>query len=171
MNNAKTYTLHRNESGWIYRAYRWKHWLFNDQDYGYSNFIKTVDTTLMGRKTFEQVLTFGEFPYKDKQNFVFTRHREIKIQEDIELIFESPIDFISKLKQKPGKNIWLVGGSQIISYCLDTNLIDEYIIAIHPVILGNGIPLFSNMNHPISLKFLKVEKFNTGLIDVFYIKK
>ena len=83
-------------------------WLLHDQDYGYKKFVASVDTLLMGRKTYKQCLTFGEWPWKGKKSFVFTRKKQKK-DSNVEFV-KNPVAFTKKLVKKQGKSIWLVGG-------------------------------------------------------------
>ncbi len=144
-------------------------WLPNDgNDYGYNDFITTIDTTLMGGKTYRDVLTFGDFPYKNLQNFVFTRNRSIKKKPYVKFISEQICQFTHTLKTQTGKDIWLIGGGEIIAELFNANLIDEYIITLIPVILGKGIPLFISLNKQAQLNLIDVKHFPTGVVQLYY---
>lgn len=88
--------------------------------------------------------------------------------EDIEFVSSGLTSFVEKLKSRTGKNIWLVGGADIIQSCLQQDLIDEFIISIHPIILGEGIRLFRPPLAIKNLSFLRCETFNTGLVQLTY---
>lgn len=124
-------------------------------DNGYSKFYDTIDTILMGRITYDWIIEHeeGEFPYKGKECYVFSGSRK-NGNEHVSFISEEVVPFIKELKDKDGKNIWLVGGGNLISTFIKEKLIDEMIVTIAPVILGKGIPLFHNNNFqtPLSLK-------------------
>jgi dihydrofolate reductase len=153
--------------GYIARSSGAVDWLFTDQDYGYTNFLASIDTVLIGRKTYDQLLTFGEYPYVGKKSFVFSRQSNAG-NENVDFINRELIGFIESLKMTNGKNIWLVGGAEIIQLCLQQDLIDEFIISIQPIILGEGMELFRS---PLSMKKLKLqcsETFNTGLVQLTY---
>lgn len=154
--------------GYIARSSGDVDWLFTDQDYGYEDFFANIDTVLMGRKTYEQIQLFGEYPYKGTQGFVFSRSRGGERNEDIEFVSSGLTSFVEKLKSRTGKNIWLVGGADIIQSCLQQDLIDEFIISIHPIILGEGIRLFRPPLAIKNLSFLRCETFNTGLVQLTY---
>jgi dihydrofolate reductase len=112
-------------------------WLPENTASGYDEFYKTIDMVVMGKKTYEQVLTFGAYPYKDKKSYVFTRNNDPPKDKNTE--FVSDVDkFVKENMSNPGKNIWLVGGSEIISPFLNRGFVDEIILSIIPVILGNG---------------------------------
>ncbi|MBD2538157.1 dihydrofolate reductase family protein [Coleofasciculus sp. FACHB-SPT36] len=143
-------------------------WLFTDQDYGYSEFFASVDTLLMGRKTYEQVLTFGEYPYKGVKSYVFTKNPLFPADSNAEVIREDITEFVEKLRQVDGKNIWLVGGSQLTHALMSQNLVDELILSIHPTILGEGIPLFDNGTISQSLNLTKCQTYDSGLVQLSY---
>lgn len=139
------------------------------EDYGYTEFIKSIDTIIVGRKTYDKILSIG-FKYPDdKEIYIITRnekpdHRRLKV-------FSGSLKIlISELKAKGGKNIFCDGGSEIINQLLMDNLIDEFIISVIPVILGDGIPLFQNLIPKTDLKLLNCQKFDTGLVQLHYIK-
>lgn len=143
-------------------------WLFTDGDYGYKDFYNFVDTTLSGYNTYRLALSFGSFPYPDKTNFVFSKLHQHKENTPVTFISSDPCQFVKDLKEKPGKDIWLVGGGQLNSLLLNNGLIDEMIISIHPVVLGKGIPLFGAYPKHIALQLKKTETFGSGLLQVTY---
>ena len=143
-------------------------WLFTDQDYGYSEFFASVDTVLLGRKTYEQVLTFGEYPYEGVKSYVFTKNPLFQAENNVELVTEDIKKFIDNLRQADGKNIWLVGGSQLTYDFMNHNLVDELILSIHPIVLGEGIPLFANPTNPHSLRLTKCQTYSSGLVQLSY---
>lgn len=145
-------------------------WLFTDQDYGYADFFANVDTILMGRRTYEQILSFGNYPYEGTQSFVFSRRCVSGQDENVEFISSDITNFVEQLKSKTGKDVWLVGGAEIIHACLEYDLIDKFIVSIHPIILGDGISL---CHAPLSTKMLSFqssETFNTGLVQLTYTR-
>lgn len=143
-------------------------WLFSDADYGYTDFLASIDATLMGHTTYKQVLTFGEFPYKDKLNYVFTRQLGLRNDENVEYVSENIVAFTQNLKVQRGGNIWLIGGSQIIDTILRANLVDEIILSIHPIILGGGIPLFVEQEYSHLLELTNTMAYPSGLVQVSY---
>ena len=157
--------------GFIARTSGEVDWLFTDQDYGYADFLAGVDTVLMGRRTYEQVLSFGEYPYKRIQGFVFSRTRKEDLDENVIFIQDDPAGFVEGLKRHTGKIIWLVGGSQIIRSVMSRDLIDEFVISVHPIILGDGIPLFHS---PLPMRKLSLQhcrSFDTGLVQLTYVSR
>ena len=120
-------------------------WLFTDADYGYTKFYDSIDTIIVGKKSYDQSLTLDEYPYKGKKVYVFTRKKVRKKnnnnEQDVEYIDTNIQDFVTTLTQSIGKDIWLLGGGEIVSILLNADLVDEIILSIHPIILGTGIPL------------------------------
>ncbi|BAY12655.1 dihydrofolate reductase family protein [Calothrix sp. NIES-2098] len=155
--------------GYIARTSGEVDWLFTDQDYGYTEFFDQIDTVIMGNKTYQQLLGFGEYPYKGKKGFVFSNTLQGKTDNNVEFFRGDVKSFINTLRQASGGNIWLVGGGQIIYYFLIHSLIDELILSIHPIILGDGIPLiWKDPSLEISLQLKDVRTYDSGLLQVFY---
>ncbi|MCD8488122.1 MAG: dihydrofolate reductase family protein [Desertifilum sp.] len=152
--------------GYIARTSGEVDWLFTDDDYGYSEFFATVDTVLMGRLTYEQVLSFGDYPYTGTQGFVFSKTPQSNSSNLVEFINRDPAAFIGELKQQPGKSIWLVGGAGLIQSCFEQ--IDEFILSIHPIILGEGILLFPPPLSQADLKLQHCQTFDSGLVQLTY---
>ena len=145
-------------------------WLFTDQDYGYTGFFAGVDTVIMGRRTYEQVLSFGEYPYKGTQGFVFSRTHKEEYNEYVTFISGDIVSFVEGLKKGAGKNIWLVGGSELIHSFMNHDLIDEFVISVHPIVLGDGIPLFRAPLQMRKLSFRHCRAFDTGLVQLTYVR-
>ncbi len=146
----------------------------NQEDYGYYSFYEAIDTTLMGNKTYQQVLGFDTpFPYSNKTNYVFTRQQELQDDENVSFINEDIGSFVRNLKHQEGADIWLIGGGQINGVLLEENLIDEMIVSIMPMILGNGLPFFSieaktDMERLLELK--ETKSFQSGVVQLRYSK-
>ncbi|MBI2542252.1 dihydrofolate reductase [Candidatus Woesearchaeota archaeon] len=141
-------------------------WLFTDQDYGYGKFFASIGTLIMGKKTFEVSLTFGGWPYPGKKCYVFTRNKH---KNDSRVDFaNNPVRLTKELLKGHGKDIWLVGGSKIISILLNAGLIHEIRLYVHPIILGSGIPLFKNIDKKINMKLIKIKTYSSGLVQLHY---
>jgi dihydrofolate reductase len=146
-------------------------WLFTDQDYGYTDFFALIDTVLIGRRTYEQILSFGEYPYKGTLGFVFSRTHSGERDDNVTFVSNDIKSFVESLKGGTGKDIWLVGGASIIQSCLQHDLIDEFVISTHPIILGDGIPLFRTPLPMRKLSFQRCETFDTGLLQLTYVRR
>ena len=118
-------------------------WLPEPSESGYTAFYKSVDTVIMGKTTYEQILTFGSYPYKNKKSFVFSKTIRNN-DENVEFVSDIA-KFVDDDSPGAAKNIWLVGGTQIIASFLKQEAIDEIIITVIPILLGKGIPLFKNI--------------------------
>lgn len=153
--------------GYIARSCGDIDWLFTDQDYGYSEFLASVDTVIMGRKTYDQVLTFGEYPYKAKKSYIFTKNPALQADNNIEFINTDVKQFVENLRVVNGKNIWLVGGSLLIHDFMRNNLVDELIVSIHPIILGAGIPLFTHQTTTL-MQLKRCQSYSSGLVQLAY---
>jgi dihydrofolate reductase len=145
-------------------------WLFDDADYGYKEFLASVDTVLMGRRTYDLVLRMGQFPYSDKECYVFSRSL-MGGDDNVEFVNRPVKEFIQELRGIEGADIWLVGGSELIDAFMKERSVDEFIISIHPVVLGDGIPMFKP-GIPRQGLILKDKKtYASGLIQVDYLNK
>ena len=145
-------------------------WLFTDDDYGYTKFYDSIDTIIVGRKSYAQSLTFDDYPYEGKKVYVFTRKkvRRNNNEQDCEYIDTNIQDFVTNLTQLIGKDIWLLGGGEIVSVLLNAGLVDEIILSIHPIILGTGIPLLRNIQKEVNLKLENSLYFESGLTQLCY---
>jgi dihydrofolate reductase len=140
-------------------------WLPINTDSGYDNFYKSIDTVIMGKKTYDQILTFGDYPYKGKKSYVFTRNDSLTKDENVE--FASNVEEFSRNLVSSKGNIWLVGGSELFSAFLEHKLVDEIILSIIPTVLGKGIPLFQNINQEANLKLIKTTEYS-GFVELTY---
>jgi len=146
-------------------------WLYTDQDYGYKDFLDSVDTILMGGKTYRQVLGFGEeWPYADKKSVIFTHDVSQQSNDEITFIHHDIPGAIDRLRKEKGKDIWLVGGAEINTILLEEGLIDELWLFKMPVVLGKGIPLFNEVPKESWFKIHDIEEFDSGLVKMIYLK-
>ncbi len=146
-------------------------WLFSDQDYGYYDFLKTIDTVLMGNVTYQQILSGGiEYPYPDLANYVFTKSPR-ENDKNVRFVNQDPVEFVSGLKKEVGRHIWLVGGAQICHLFLQAGMVDRLILSIHPVSLGQGLPLFPSGQYSTDWELLRSDSFASGLVQLEYLKK
>ncbi len=138
-------------------------WLYKveiDGDAGYADFIETIDTVVIGRRTYDWLMeeTKGEYPYADKKSYVFSKSAT-GTNDHVTFTDETVSDFVERLRQEPGKGIWVVGGGQLLHDFLKERLIDELIISIAPVLIGEGIPLFKTMDVETEFKLESVKQF------------
>ena len=137
----------------------------------YSEFSQQVDAVLMGRKTYDQivnVLSPNQWAYPNKTSYVWTSTKIESLYDNVHFMDTDLVTFVKELKEQEGKNIWVLGGGALIAELIKNNLIDEYSIAIVPVILGEGIPLFPQDNK--NTVFLKMQECieENGMIQTRY---
>ena len=138
-----------------------------NEDFGYADFLKNIDTVIWGRRTFDKVLTLGtELPHKDKNVFVVSRtrqgkHEHVTYHDDV-------VKLVSELKQADGSNIYCDGGSEIIRELLQHALVDQLTISIIPHLLGDGIRLFRDGRPEQNLKLKRSIAYPCGLVQVWY---
>lgn len=138
------------------------------EDYGYEAFVKTIDTVIVGRKTYDKVLSMGvDFPHTDKKCYVITR-TERPAAGNVVFYTGKLETLIDQLKQEDGKGIFCDGGAEIVTALFQHNLIDECILSVIPVLLGDGIRLF-NDGRPETLWHLVASRsFASGLVQLHY---
>lgn len=139
-------------------------WLYNvegEGDNGFSEFYETVDTVLLGKRTYDWVMKqdIEEFPYKNKECYVFTRS-SIEDTEDVKFVNNNVTEFVDKLKSQDGKNIWIVGGGELLHSFIQEKLVDELIITVAPSLLGKGVPLFREGDYQLDLSLKRMRSFN-----------
>ena len=138
------------------------------EDYGCAAFMETVDTLLMGRKTYEQVLTLGPWSYGGRRCLVFSGKRAGERDEHAEFIDCDIAACVRELKAEAGSDvgvIWLVGGAEIVAACLAGGVVDEIILTTVPVLLGEGIRLFPDTTWTTRLRTGEVRAFADGLVQ------
>ncbi|WP_213405144.1 dihydrofolate reductase family protein [Bacillus safensis] len=115
-----------------------------EEETSYDTFYASVDTLIMGRNTYEQVLQLSpdEFPYERKTCYIMSRTLQDSL-EGTHIIREDVLSFVKKLKNETGRNIWIVGGGGLLQSFIKERLVDELFLQIVPVMIGRGIPLFS----------------------------
>ncbi|CAF1486423.1 unnamed protein product [Rotaria sp. Silwood1] len=121
----------------------------NNDDYGYKSFYENIDVTLIGRKTYQQILTFPA-------------------NEFVEFVNDDVYEFVNQLKSQSGKDIWLVGGAQLNKTLLNLGLIDEIILTIIPIVLGKGIHLFGQQSIEQQFKYSDTKIFSSGCVQIKY---
>jgi len=142
-------------------------------DYGMAAFFKSVDTILFGRKTYDISLTFtkgGKAPtYGQKiKSYVFTHNPPPKTQKGIEFVNEPVKDFAKRLYAIPGKDIWMMGGGELIASFVDAGVLDEFIIHVMPVFIRDGIPLIAAGLKDTELSLLESYAYEDGVVKLHY---
>ena len=135
-----------------------------------TDFWKTLDTVVIGRKTYEPVLKSGKpFPtYPGVKNYVISRTLKESSDKNVEIVREDAAEFIRKLKTQDGKDIFVMGGGLLAKPLFEASLIDEVGVNIHPVLLGSGMPLFHEMSHQIDLELIECKRLKNDCLLVTY---
>ena len=140
-------------------------WCFTDQDYGMSEFLRSIGGIIYGRKSFQIAsLDGGENPFASIPSYVVSK----SLPESKGYTLLRDVNEIKRMKETAGKDLWLFGGASLTSSMMKENLIDELWLAIHPIILGKGKPLFENVNDRVHLELISTTPYNTGLISTVY---
>ena len=149
-------------------------WCFTDQDYGMTAFFARIDAVFYGRKSYELAQSMPEpgdesaFPSLPKlKEYVFSTTMK-SVKPDVDIIAYNVEEEVKRIKNGPGKDIWLFGGASLTSSLLNLHLIDEISLAIHPIILGGGKPLFSGVRERLSLCLIETKQYESGLVSLTY---
>lgn len=142
-----------------------------EMNYGYKDLLASVDTVIMGGRTYRELLNMDViWPYPNQHTYVVS-HNDWGTKENISFITENIIETISELRNQKGKDIWLVGGGELISMLLAANLIDEMQICYVPLILGKGISLFPEQPKESTWQVTGSKVYDSGILKVDYFRK
>jgi dihydrofolate reductase len=139
------------------------------EDFGYAEFMSTIDYVVIGRNTFEKVLTFGGWQY-DKKVIVLTSRDLVlpsELTDRVEALHLSPRELVHKMDGRGAKSIYLDGGVTIQRF-LRESLVNEMIITTIPILLGEGLPLFSKLEKDVKLELVKSQSFENGFVQNNY---
>ncbi|HEY2064522.1 MAG TPA: dihydrofolate reductase family protein [Gemmatimonadaceae bacterium] len=137
--------------------------------YGMNAFMRSIDTTVLGRKTYEASLRMGANFDSKSRTIVFSRHAPpAGAPSGVEFVNGAIGPFVSRLREQPGKDIWLMGGGELIASFLDEQAIDEFVVSVVPVFIGDGIPLIARRHRHVALDLHSVERFDDGLVQLHY---
>jgi dihydrofolate reductase len=145
-------------------------WCFTDQDYGLLEFYKRVDTMFIGRRSYELMLSLGEdampgFPKLTE--YVFSNSLK-QVKPGAILVSGDIAAAVKRIREQPGKDIFLFGGASLTTTLLNLGLIDEISLAVHPIILGRGKLLFQDIKNRIAVTLAATKTYPTGLVSVTY---
>ncbi|RJP78399.1 MAG: dihydrofolate reductase [Candidatus Zixiibacteriota bacterium] len=139
------------------------------EDYGYRDFYASIDTIIMGRKTYDLILTLGPYPYAGKTVYVLSRTRAGERDERVQFIGGDIARWAADLKAAPGKDLWLEGGGEVVREFLAARLIDRLILTVVPVLIGRGLPLFPPGEYgDLTLRLIRTIPYPDGLVQVTY---
>ena len=137
-------------------------------EYGMPEFYRSVDTILYGRKTYDFGVSYGQPFDAKKRNIVFSRSRPENPAPHTEFTSEAPGDVVATLRTDGGSNIWVMGGAEIIGALIDAGQVDELIVHVIPVLIGEGIPLASPARRESQLTLVSTEAHPDGVVRLHY---
>ncbi len=143
-----------------------------NEDYGYGNFIKSVTSVVMGRKTFETISSFPEWPYHHQRSIVLTTTLE-KVPESISdeiQLFNGNVEDLTELLETESEKRLYIDGSQAIQAFIKAGLLSDITITTLPILIGKGIPLFNSpLDHDVHLTHLETRAFQNGFVQTTYL--
>ena len=172
------YSLTNSLDNFIARTDGGADWILMDDDLmnEFPRFFEMFDTVLMGRKSYDvayaqshhQDPSQGESGFMGMKTYVFSRTMKASPGGEVELVSGDAGEFVRNLKKQSGKDIWLMGGGNLAASLLKENLIDEINLAIQPVLLGSGVPLFPDGEGQINLELVESKTYKNGTVSVTY---
>ena len=144
-------------------------WCVIDQDYNLNEFFKRLDTVFVGRKTYEMSLEMegGPAGFPKFKEYIFSTTLD-KVKDGATLIRGDIKTEVEKIKKERGKDIWLFGGAGLTTSLMNLGLVDELSLAVYPVLLGGGKPLFNNIKDRINLTTVDAKTYSTGVVSLTY---
>jgi dihydrofolate reductase len=141
-----------------------------DEDFGMGAFFKRIDTVLMGRRTYEHALKFGmgKDGYPGMKNYIFSRTLPPGERDGVEFVSCEIADFVSKLKETSGKDIWLCGGGELARQALEAKAVDEVTLGLTPILIGSGIPAFPSTFPETALELAECKQYKGGTLGLTY---
>lgn len=153
-------------------------WCIMDEEMGFNDFLNQIDTIFYGRKSYD---LWGEYTPEledadaqkemesihAKKKYVFSKTQKGTNQKVV-YINENILEEVEKIKNQPGNDIWLYGGSSLITTFMNLGLVDEFRLSVHPVILGEGKPLFVDIKQRLNLKLVDTRRFSSGVVQLIY---
>lgn len=166
-----TYYVAASLDGYIADADGGVDWLpqGNANDYGYADFYAGVDALAMGRRTYDQVLGFGEWPYAGKPTYVFTGNPPDDNPHGVEFVGIAPADFVQSVAAQYSGTVWLVGGGNLAEQFRSAGLIDEFLVFVIPIILGRGVPLSGGDAPSTALRLVETQTYADGVVMLRYV--
>lgn len=142
-------------------------------DMGYGEFYGHIDTVIMGRQTYDEVMGFGvPWPYTDTKCYIATTDANYKTQTpNTHLVTHIDQNWIDEIKSESQQNIWLIGGGSLVSHFMKLDVLDDLMISIIPVVLGDGISLFPEIPPETHFNLSKVSDFGNDVVMLHYSKK
>jgi len=138
--------------------------------YGFSKFIASIDAKVLGRKTFDVSVRMGAKFDAATPHYVLSRQSPPKsLPPGVEFVSDEVGKFAERLRSGEGKNVWLMGGGDVIASFLDAEAIDEFIISVIPTFIGSGVPLIAPRHCEVPLSLSAVTPFPDGVVQLHYV--
>jgi dihydrofolate reductase len=139
-------------------------------DFGLTAFFKSIDTVLMGRKTYEHALKLGmaKGGYPGMKNYIFSRTLPPGSRDGVEFVNSNLTDLIKKLRKTPGKHIWLCGGGELARHGLQERIVDEITIGLTPILIGDGKTTFPPIFPETALELVECKQYRGGVLGLTY---
>jgi dihydrofolate reductase len=155
--------------GYIARPNGEVDFLFMPKDYSMAPFFATIDTAIMGRKTYDVARKMGGGSFRSPiKSYVFSHSQPPGERDGVMFTNQSPTELVGELRKRAGKNIWLMGGGELARGFLKADLVDELHLGVVPVLLGEGIPLFPAGFPQQEFSLIENKSYSKGLIAVKY---
>ena len=154
-------------------------WCIMDSEMGFTDFLHQIDTIFYGRKSYDLWGKYTPQPevseadkemweiVNSKQKYVFSRTQKGN-EPSATFINSHILEEVNKIKSMPGGDIWLYGGASLITSFVNLDLVDEFRLSVHPVILGEGKPLFIDIKERVNLKLVQTRTFSSGVVQLIY---
>ena len=154
-------------------------WCIMDEEMGFHHFLNEIDTIFYGRKSYD---LWGQHTpeteksasekelwelYHNKEKYVFSRTQKGPDSQAV-FINDNIDEEVKRIKNSPGKNIWLYGGASLITTFVNLGLVDEFRLSVHPIVLGAGKPLFTDIGQRVKLKLVQAKPFSSGVVQLIY---
>jgi dihydrofolate reductase len=137
--------------------------------YGMGTFMRSIDTKVLGRKTYDVSVRLGAHFDAKSPHYVFSRQPPpASLPSGVEFLAGGIGSFAKRLRDHKGKNIWMMGGGEIIASFLDEGAIDEFIISVVPTFIGDGIPLMAHRHRDVPLQLRSARRFPDGVVQLHY---
>lgn len=137
--------------------------------YGLPKFSRSIDAKILGRKTFDLSVKMGANFSADNVHYVFSRRPPpTSVPAGVQFVTEPIRAFAERVRKQAGKNIWMMGGGEIIGSFLDEDAIHEFIITVVPTFIGEGIPLIAPRHREVPLRLLSLQRFPDGVVQLHY---
>ena len=154
--------------GYIAREDHTYDWIPHEQDHGLAEFFESVDTALIGRRTHDLMVNVGQPTFPGMANYVFTRNPNPPKRKGVHWVTGDAVASVRELREQAGNKIWLAGGSELARTFFEAGLVDELRMAVVPILLGSGIPLFPKLTRELPLRLMEEKAFGDGVLRLFY---